>query len=104
QGLIDALLRVSRVGRGDTVREPVDTRQLAEETVATFRERLDETGAEVRIGALPVVMGDHDLLSQLFQNLIGNALKFTDGRPPVIDVTAVQDGGAWRFSVRDNGI
>ncbi len=53
---------------------------------------------------MPTVRADHTQLVQLFQNLIGNALKFRSEAPPKIHVDACRDGDHWRFSVRDNGI
>jgi len=59
----------------------------------------------VRIAELPDVMGDERQLGQLFQNLIGNALKFIPAdRVPEVAVSAARDGDEWRFSVEDNGI
>jgi signal transduction histidine kinase len=65
----------------------------------------DET-LEVRIAKteLPVVMGDSVVLTQLYQNLLGNALKFTADKPPVLRLTCERDGDDWILGVRDNGI
>ena len=65
---------------------------------------IGESGAVVTHDPLPVVMADPTQLSQLFQNLIGNALKFRGERPPEIHVGAEQQGEEWLFWVRDNGI
>jgi light-regulated signal transduction histidine kinase (bacteriophytochrome) len=73
---------------------------LANLSVAT-----QESGATVTRDAMPEVMGDDTQLIQLFQNLIGNALKFrVPHEPPQIHVGARHTDGAWEFSVRDNGI
>ena len=79
--------------------------------VAALRQALDnlhesiqETGAEITHGELPTIRADLSQLAQLFQNLIGNALKFRSEAPPKIHVDACREGDYWRFSVRDNGI
>jgi PAS domain S-box-containing protein len=98
--LIDDLLTYSRAGRGDGPLGPVDSRAVAEFAASTV-----EREAEIRIGAMPTVLGDRQQLGQLFQNLIGNAVKFVpDDRAPAIDVSAERDGAMWRFSICDNGI
>jgi len=98
--LIDDLLTYSRAGRGDGQNDPVDTRELAEFAAGTV-----ERPAEIHVGELPTVEGDRQQLGQLFQNLIGNAVKFVpDDRVPAIEVTAERDGQLWRFDVTDNGI
>jgi light-regulated signal transduction histidine kinase (bacteriophytochrome) len=70
----------------------------------TLRLRLDEAGAEVQRGPLPEVTGDATLLTQLFQNLIGNALKFRSEQRPVIELTVEKHSHGWTLGVRDNGI
>jgi len=98
--LIDDLLTYSRAGRGDGSLGEVDSRELAEFAAGTV-----ERAAEIRVGDLPTVHGDRQQLGQLFQNLIGNAVKFVpDDRVPAVEVTAERDGDMWRFDVADNGI
>jgi PAS domain S-box-containing protein len=98
--LIDDLLTYSRAGRGDGQLGPVDSRAIAEFAAGTV-----EREAEVRIAALPTVLGDRQQLGQLFQNLIGNAVKFVpEDRVPEVEVAAERDGAMWRFSICDNGI
>ena len=66
---------------------------------------IEESGAEVTVGELPALRCDSSQLVQVFQNLIGNAIKFS--RPdyaPVVHVEATREGAAWEFSVADNGI
>jgi chemotaxis family two-component system sensor kinase Cph1 len=58
----------------------------------------------VIVGTLPVVRADRAHMARVFQNLIGNAVKFTDGRPPEVEVGAERVADAWRFWVSDNGI
>ena len=66
--------------------------------------RVKETGAEVTRDELPVLWGDSTLLTQLYQNLIGNALKFSRGRRPIIRLTVEEREGYQIFGVQDNGI
>jgi light-regulated signal transduction histidine kinase (bacteriophytochrome) len=65
---------------------------------------IDECQAEVTVEPLPVVVGDEAQLEQLFQNLIGNALKFKGAGPPRVHVSVEAMDQKWVFSVRDNGI
>ncbi len=104
QALIDGLLTYSQEGRGELRREPVDSRALAERTLALLDAALRDAGAEVELGELPTILADEAGLGQVFQNLLANALKFTDGEPPRVEVSAVHTGDAWSFAVADNGI
>ena len=65
---------------------------------------MEATGASVTHDPLPEVEADEVQLVQLFQNLIGNALKFQGAQPPRIHVSAAERPGAWEIGVRDNGI
>jgi len=65
---------------------------------------VEESGASIRHGPLPKVLGDCVQLTQLFQNLVGNAIKFRGAQPPQVEVTAERDGAEWKFRVADNGI
>ena len=102
--LIQALLALSRVGRSAMQSEPVSLDECAELALCALQLRIDETGAEIVHHPLPWVNGDKTVLTQLYQNLIGNALKFVSERKPVIELTAERDGETWILGVRDNGI
>jgi PAS domain S-box-containing protein len=103
--LIDDLLTYSRAGRGDGPLEPVDSAAVVEHVVEAMRTVDDAREARFTIGELPTVLGDPHQLGQLFQNLLGNAVKFVpDDRMPEIEVTAEREGDRWRFEVSDNGI
>jgi PAS domain S-box-containing protein len=103
--LIDDLLTYSRAGRSGAALVPVASRALVERIAEGVCAGEDARQADVRIGDLPVVLGDEQQLGQLFQNLIGNAVKFVpEDRTPVVEVTAERDGARWRFTVADNGI
>ena len=105
QQFITGLLRYSRVATEPRVLEPVNLHAAFQAAVANLRIAIEESGATVEARSLPVVRGDPRQLAQLFQNLIGNALKFRKpGEPPRVEVWAERDGDFWRVSVRDNGI
>ena len=107
QVLINDLLTFSRVGRATDVRVPVPLDQPLDAAVTALSAAVEETGAVIeRPGPLPEVMGDPTLLGMLWQNLIGNAIKFrAPDCAPVIQVTAVaQPDGGWQIGVADNGI
>jgi PAS domain S-box-containing protein len=103
--LIDDLLTYSRAGRGDAPLVAVDTCAVVERVAEGLHAVADAREADVRIGDLPVVQGDEHQLGQLFQNLIGNAVKFVpEDRTPVVEVSAKRDGDRWCFAIADNGI
>lgn len=104
QALINDLLTYSRVGRQDAPLEPLDCNRVLEDVLVNLSQAVEEADAVVEVASLPRVQGDRSQLSRLFQNLIGNAIKFRGGRRPEIGVAAEPDGDVIRFSVRDNGI
>jgi len=79
-------------------------RDCAERALGILSERVESTGARIEFDDLPIVRGDRTLLEQLYQNLIGNALKFRGMQPPRIRLTADLANGKQVFGVRDNGI
>lgn len=104
QSLINALLAYSRVGTQSRELVPVDARTPFEQAKSNLEIAISENQASLTHDPLPTVMGDPIQLMQLFQNLIGNAIKFHGPDPPVIHVSAKKDGQEWIFSVSDNGI
>jgi signal transduction histidine kinase len=102
--LVKDLLAYSRVGRHGQPLVRVDCTAILEQALANLILVIDEYGATVTHDRLPTVMADEAQMVQVFQNLIGNALKFHSERPPEIHVGAEHDDGAWVLSVRDNGI
>jgi PAS domain S-box-containing protein len=103
--LIEDLLAYSRAGRSERPHEPVNTARVVGEVAATLRALAHDEPPEIEWGELPTVQGDAHQLVQLFQNLIGNAVKFVaPGVRPHVTVRAEADGQAWRFTVEDNGI
>lgn len=104
QGLIQDLLAYSRVGSRGRNLEPVACAEAVRRALHYLRLTVDEAGAEVHVGTLPSIRGDAGQLTQLFQNLIGNALKFRGEAPPRVRITAERRGVEWLFRVEDNGI
>ena len=103
--LIDDLLVYSRVGTVGRLRAPTDTRAVVAEALRNLQASLEESGALVTVGDLPTVRADSSQLIQLFQNLVGNAIKFRRSCEALrIVISARNLGEEWRFSVRDNGI
>lgn len=104
QTLINDLLAYSRISTDAQVFASTNCEMALQEALANLMVAISESGAVVTQDALPMVSGDATQLTQLFQNLVGNALKFRGERPPEIHIRAVRNNGDWRFSVADNGI
>ncbi len=104
QWLINDLLAYSRVTVQDKVSEEVDCNSVLEEVLSDLRVAVEESRAVVTRAPLPTVMADRIQLGQLFQNLIGNAIKFHGKEPPQVHVSAERRPTEWLFSVRDNGV
>jgi PAS domain S-box-containing protein len=104
--LILDLLEYSRIGRAKRAMAPTALAEVVAEAVENLRFALDEAGGRVGIdGALPSVAGDRAELERLFQNLIGNAVKYRAAdRPPVVEIAATREGDRWVITIRDNGI
>lgn len=103
QRLIQDLLLYSRVGRGAAL-VPCELQAAYDLALRNLNLALEDSQAQVMHDPLPQVMGDTGQLSQLLQNLIGNAIKFRGERAPTVHVSAERDGAMWRIGVRDNGI
>ncbi|HKI37082.1 MAG TPA: ATP-binding protein [Gemmataceae bacterium] len=109
-GIIDALLRLSRVGRVEYRWQMVDVRAAVVRVVESFRDTIAHRGAEVTVGDLPPAWGDPLALEQVFANLVANALNYLDPqRPGRIEVGSRDEPGDLRaglrtFYVKDNGL
>ncbi|MEU3626505.1 histidine kinase [Amycolatopsis coloradensis] len=104
QALINDLLAFSRVGRKENENAVLETGDLLDTALANLDDAVTESGARITRGELPAVRGEKSLLTAVFQNLVGNALKFRGEDPPEIEIAAERDGDEWRFRVTDNGI
>jgi signal transduction histidine kinase len=102
--LIEDLLDYSRVGRGKEPFQAVPLQLVVVQAMANLEAAVRENQAQVEVGEMPTVVGDQTQLVELFQNLIGNGIKFRRPVDPVVRLRAGQDGDHWRFSVEDNGI
>jgi signal transduction histidine kinase len=106
QALIDGLLSYARVSTAPRKIEVVDLEELTHEVLAAIRPALHDRGARVEVEPLPSVEGERGQLSQLLQNLILNAIKFTaDDVTPEVEISAgsIHDG-RWEIYVADNGV
>jgi PAS domain S-box-containing protein len=109
QSLIDGLLALSRISTKAQPFEPVDLQVIAREVVGDLETRLERTGGRVVVGELPTVEADPLQMRQLFQNLIGNSLKFhRPDEAPLVEVAAERADGrpgeSYRIQFKDNGI
>ena len=104
QRLVRDLLALSRSGRQAMEWELVDLNECAELALDALEIRMGEEKAEIAKEKLPTVLGDRTLLTQLFQNLIGNAVKFHGPAAPRVRLTAEETPEGWTLGVRDNGI
>jgi two-component system CheB/CheR fusion protein len=104
KSLIQDLLQFSRLGTSKEAFASVDLNELMTHVLRVFDTSLKDNGAEVHVPSLPVVTGNKTQLLQLFQNLIGNALKYRSAAAPVIEIGCTEEETRWQFFVRDNGI
>jgi light-regulated signal transduction histidine kinase (bacteriophytochrome) len=105
QGLIKDLLAYSRAGTNGKVLHEVSAENALKEALANLRATIDQSSAVVTHDALPAIRTDETQLTQVFQNLVGNAIKYHGTEVPQVHVSATKNGGnEWTFSVRDNGL
>ena len=104
QSLIHDLLAFSRVGRHGTAVAMTDCNEVVQQVLESLQAAILESHAVVTCGLLPRLIASGSQLQQVFQNLIGNALKFRGSQASVIEVSARKSGTDWLFSIADNGI
>jgi signal transduction histidine kinase len=104
QTLIQDLLAFSRAGNQGMNLGRTDCNAVVEQALKNLQAVIQESNALVKFDDLPVVSANTSQLTQVFQNLVGNALKFHGSTPPVIRIGAEEHGDEWLFSVTDNGI
>jgi PAS domain S-box-containing protein len=104
QLLINDLLAYSRVGTQRNEFVLTDCAGVVGLTIKNLQKAIRESGANITCDPLPTVLADKMQLLQLFQNLLGNAIKFRAEQPPKIHITAKDTDSFWQFAVKDNGI
>ena len=104
QTLINDLLQYSRVSTRGKPFTQTNISKVLEKTIRNLKVALEESGAVIKYKSLPTVPADESQLLQVFQNLIGNSIKFRGNNPPEIHVSAKKQNNHWVFSIRDNGI
>jgi signal transduction histidine kinase len=104
QGLIKDLLEYSQIGAKEIHWKPMESELAVTQALANLKTAIEESSAIVTYETLPRIIGDSSQMSSLFQNLIGNAIKYRKEEPPKIHISAERKGDKWLFSVNDNGI
>ena len=104
QTLIKDLIAYAHAGKTENGPKPTDCNDVLKQALGNLQVAIQESGAVVTFNELPVVMANTGQLRHLFQNLIGNAIKFRSASSPVIHVRSESKGSKWVFSVTDNGI
>jgi len=104
QDLIRDLLEFSRVGHKGKEFKPTECSVILERALFNLKAAIEESGAQVTYNNLPIIMADATQFTSLFQNLIGNAIKFHGAEAPRVHISAERKGVEWLFSVSDNGI
>lgn len=104
QALLEDLLSFSRIGRNGATPAPTNVNSAVDEVLKNLALTLREHSVTVTCSPLPTIVADHFQVVQLFQNLLGNAIKFRAKRNPCVTISAERRGHEWLFSVFDNGI
>lgn len=102
--LIDALLTFSRLSRGEIQRSKINSKNMVTHVIKTFSDELTGRNVEIKISDLPDVMGDEDLINQVWVNLISNAIKYTRNKEQaVIEIGGKIEKDKTIFFIKDNG-
>jgi PAS domain S-box-containing protein len=105
QGLIQDLLAYSRAGTNGKVFCEVSAEDALQQALTNLRITIEQSGAVVSHDSLPALRTDETQLTQVFQNLVGNAIKYRSAEAPRVHISATKKGDTeWIFSVRDNGL
>jgi light-regulated signal transduction histidine kinase (bacteriophytochrome) len=104
QELISGLLEYAHIDTRGKSPQPTDSRTALDRAILNLQASIKDSGAKITSDGLPTVSVDPLQLAQLFQNLIGNAIKFRSDLAPEIHVSAARQGSAWQFAVSDNGL
>ncbi len=104
QQLIRDLLTYSKVGRRELKCQPTDCNVILQRVMQDLQRAIAESGCTIHYPTLPTVMAEASQLSLLFQNLIGNAIKYRRDVAPTVEISAIQGDRHWLFRIQDNGI
>ena len=104
QRMLDDLMAYSRVGSQATLTQRVDCSALVGNVIASFHNSIIDLDAKVSVGSLPTVSGSAEQLGEVFRHLIANALEYTDGVAPRVEVSGERDHHGFYFAVADNGV
>jgi PAS domain S-box-containing protein len=104
QRMVDAVLRYSRIDTKEQQFQAVDLNRVRDKVLRMLGDEIQEIEAKITSDELPAVMADETQMEQLFQNLLGNALKFHSDRPPVIHIESDGQREEWVLAFGDNGI
>ena len=102
--MIEDILDLSRLGAQAAAPEPTDFDAVLDQALASLEPAIHASGASVSRDKLPTLPVDRGQICRLLENLVGNAIKFHNGAPPVVHISAFHEPDQWVFSVRDNGI
>ncbi len=102
--MVNALLKLARVGRREMVYKPVECGELITGIFRSFEHQIQKQGIRVEVGPMPIIETDSLALEQIISNLVDNAIKYLDpGRPGKIEIMTADDGDKYLFTVGDNG-
>lgn len=104
--LLDDLLAYSQIENNQKVEQVLDTREIVHTALSNLQCNIAEKGAKIEVeeGSLPCIKGNPSLMTQLFQNIISNGIKFTENSAPHIQIGCKANGKKYTFSIADNGI
>ena len=102
--LISDLLEYSHVATKGKPFAPTDCEHLLHTVLQNLQQAIHESGTVIHSGPMPTVSADATQLAEVFQNLIGNAIKYHSDKPPEVEIDAQRQADHWLFKVRDNGI
>lgn len=105
EAMLNGLVEYARLGKHSDLEVVVDLSQLIQDVLLNLRVRIQESNAEVNFGILPTIKTNKTLISQVFQNLIGNAIKFRKvDVTPIVNINVEENDSQFIFSIKDNGI
>lgn len=103
--LINDLLQFSRIGHGEPMTQEIDLSEVVQGLKKSMEATIREQSATLTHDELPTVLGARVQITQVIQNLLSNGLKFQrSGVPPTLHISVVEEGGAWKIGIRDNGV